>query len=41
MFRVGISVGHNNVNFEGHLQMGSIENNKLTENDKLVEKTNW
>ena len=47
IFRAGVSVGCNNLNLEGHLQMGFcsktiknfslIENNKLIENDKLVE----
>lgn len=47
MFRVGISVGRNELSLEGYLQMGFftktienyslIENNKLVEDDKLVE----
>ena len=41
MFRVGISVGRNDLNLEGHLQMGysskTVKNYKPNENYKPVE----
>ena len=39
MFRIGISVGRNDLNLEGHLQMGynskTLKNYKPVENDVL------
>ena len=40
MFRLGISVGRNDLNLEGHLQMGynskTLKNYKSVENDVLA-----